>query len=53
MLAGRDLRQLGNTPDHINHWSARDFERLVSGYARVVEVRRPFPWTVVRADVSE
>ncbi len=51
MLAGRDLRQLGNTPGHINHWSTRDFERLVAGYARIVDVRRPFPWTVVRAEV--
>jgi SAM-dependent methyltransferase len=49
LLAGRDVRSLGNTPGHVNHWSSRDFERLVSEYARVVRARRPFPWTVVLA----
>lgn len=50
LLAGRDVRDLGNTPGHVNHWSARGFERLVSDYGRVVRVRRPFPWTVVAAE---
>jgi glycosyltransferase involved in cell wall biosynthesis len=51
VLAGRDLRALGNTPGHINHWSARAFEELVAEYGLVKEVRKPFPWTVVRADL--
>ena len=29
MAHGRYLRALGNTPGHINHWSARSFERFV------------------------
>jgi SAM-dependent methyltransferase len=51
VLAGRDLRRLGDTPGHINHWSSAELERLVSGYGRVVAVHKPFPWTVVSADV--
>jgi ubiquinone/menaquinone biosynthesis C-methylase UbiE len=47
LLALQDLRSLGNTPGHVNHWSSRDFERLVSPYGRVTRVRKPFPWTVV------
>ena len=47
VLAGRDIARLGNTPGHINHWSARSFASLVSEFATVVNVRRPFPWTVV------
>jgi 2-polyprenyl-3-methyl-5-hydroxy-6-metoxy-1,4-benzoquinol methylase len=47
VLAGRDVRRLGNTPGHVNHWSAREFERLAGEVGHVVEVRKPFPWTVL------
>jgi 2-polyprenyl-3-methyl-5-hydroxy-6-metoxy-1,4-benzoquinol methylase len=47
LLAGRDVRSLGNTPGHINHWSARSFRRFVSGFGSVVRIRHPFPWTVI------
>ena len=49
LLALQDVRSLGNTPGHVNHWSPRAFEELVAGYGRVVRVRKPFPWTVVLA----
>ena len=29
MLAGKNLRALGNTPGHINHWSKRAFAERV------------------------
>lgn len=50
LLAGRDVRELGNTPGHINHWSSRAFSELVSEHARMARLRRPFPWTVVLAE---
>jgi SAM-dependent methyltransferase len=49
LLAGRYVRALGNTPGHLNHWTARGFVRLVSGVAEVREVTNPFPWTTVWA----
>jgi 2-polyprenyl-3-methyl-5-hydroxy-6-metoxy-1,4-benzoquinol methylase len=49
LLAGRHVRDLGNTPGHLNHWSTRSFVRLVGGLARVRSVATPFPWTVVWA----
>jgi len=49
-VARRDVRRLGNTPGHINHWSSRAFEQLVSEFGHVTRVRRPFPWTVVLAE---
>jgi len=49
LLAGRDVRELGNTPGHINHWSSRAFEDFVSERARLSAMRRPFPWTIVVA----
>lgn len=46
LLAGRNLRDLGNTPGHINHWSKRAFADLVSDYGRLEAVEGVFPWTV-------
>ena len=48
---GAYVRQLGNSPGHINHWSKRGFVSLVSRYAEVHEVRSPFPWTMLLARV--
>ncbi len=49
MLRGRYLRDWGNTPDHIQHWSRRGFVDLVGNHLEVVEVRQPLPWTLVVA----
>ncbi|MBB4265730.1 class I SAM-dependent methyltransferase [Roseospira visakhapatnamensis] len=45
----RYLRDLGNTPGHVQHWSSRAFETLVAQRFRIVETRRPIPWTMVLA----
>jgi SAM-dependent methyltransferase len=47
MARGAYWSSLGNTPGHLNHWSARSLRALLSGYGEVVEVRSPFPWTMV------
>ena len=44
---GAYIAQLGNTSGHLNHWSRRSFERLLSRYGQVVAVRSPFPWTML------
>lgn len=49
MARGRYLRDLGNTPGHVNHWSARSFERLVGEHFSVERTARPLPWTMLRA----
>jgi len=51
MLAGKNVRALGNTPGHINHWSRREFGDLVSGYGRLERLERVFPWTLAVASV--
>lgn len=48
---GAYLGSLGNTPGHVNHWSSAAFPRLVASRFDLVEVRRPFPWTMVAARV--
>jgi 2-polyprenyl-3-methyl-5-hydroxy-6-metoxy-1,4-benzoquinol methylase len=44
---GAYIGQLGNTPGHLNHWSKRSFTRLLSRHGEVVELRSPFPWTML------
>ena len=51
LARGRYVRDLGNTPGHIQHFGRRGFRRLVARHLDVREVRRPMPWTFVRADV--
>jgi 2-polyprenyl-3-methyl-5-hydroxy-6-metoxy-1,4-benzoquinol methylase len=47
MARGAYLGQLGNTPGHLNHWSKRSFARLLARHGDVVELRSPFPWTML------
>jgi len=42
----RYLGAFGNTPGHIQHWSAHAFEALIAQRFRIVETRRPVPWTM-------
>ena len=47
LARGAYLKDLGNTPGHLNHWSKRGFVQLLSRYGSVVEARSPFPWTML------
>lgn len=47
MARGKYLGNFGNTPGHIQHWSQKGFIKLVSKYFDIVEVKKPFPWTML------
>ena len=47
MARGAYIKDLGNTPGHLNHWSKRSFIKLLSQHGEVVEARSPFPWTML------
>ena len=47
MARGAYIRDLGNTPGHLNHWSKRAFVRFAARHGEVVEARSPFPWTML------
>ena len=47
MARGAYLRDLGNTPGHVNHWTKQGFVRLLARHGEVVERRSPFPWTML------
>jgi 2-polyprenyl-3-methyl-5-hydroxy-6-metoxy-1,4-benzoquinol methylase len=52
MARGAYLRDLGNTPGHVNHWSKAAFVRLLARHGEVVEARSPFPWTMLLVRVT-
>jgi 2-polyprenyl-3-methyl-5-hydroxy-6-metoxy-1,4-benzoquinol methylase len=47
LARGAYVRDLGNTPGHVNHWSKRSFAELLGRHGEVVEARSPFPWTML------
>ena len=47
MLRGSYVRDWGNTPGHVNHWSKPAFMDFVNRHGRIAAVRSPFPWTMV------
>ena len=49
---GAYLRDLGNTPGHINHFSAASFKALLGRHGEVVQARSPFPWTMLLVRVG-
>jgi 2-polyprenyl-3-methyl-5-hydroxy-6-metoxy-1,4-benzoquinol methylase len=52
MARGAYVKDLGNTPGHLNHWSKRGFAALLGRYGDVVELRSPFPWTMALVRVG-
>jgi ubiquinone/menaquinone biosynthesis C-methylase UbiE len=49
LARGRYIKQWGNTPGHVNHWSRWSFAKLVGQFFDVQEVDSPMPWTMLRA----
>jgi 2-polyprenyl-3-methyl-5-hydroxy-6-metoxy-1,4-benzoquinol methylase len=47
MLRGSYVREWGNTPGHVNHWSKPAFLDFANGHGRIAAVRSPYPWTMV------
>lgn len=50
MLRLKYWRDWGNTPEHVNHWSSRGFQALVSSRFNILKVAHPFLWTFVLAE---
>jgi ubiquinone/menaquinone biosynthesis C-methylase UbiE len=44
------INKLGNTPGHLNHWSAYNFAKfvsLISHKFKIVSIHKPIPWTII------
>jgi ubiquinone/menaquinone biosynthesis C-methylase UbiE len=44
---GKYLKDFGNTPGHINHWSSGGLAREASQRFQVERICKPIPWTVL------
>lgn len=44
---GAHLKDFGNTPGHVNHWSTGEIKKFVSPLFDIIEVRNPIPWTIL------
>lgn len=48
VIRGKYIGDLGNTPGHIQHWSAGKFKKFVrENGGRIIKVKNPLPWTMV------
>ncbi len=47
LARGRYVRDLGNTPGHLQNFSRRQLLDLAAAHLEVQAIRRPLPWTVV------
>lgn len=52
LARGSYIKQLGNTPGHVNHWSKRAFVKELSKVGTVVEATSPFPWTMLLVELG-
>ena len=52
MARGAYIKQLGNTPGHLNHWSKRAFIKELSKVGTVEEARSPCPWSMLLVRVT-
>ncbi len=46
LARGRYVRDLGNTPGHVQHFNRRTLGALLVSHFRVLEERSPLPWTM-------
>ena len=47
MCRGKYLQHWGNTPTHVNHWSPKSIQNLISRYGTVIKTHTPVPWTII------
>jgi 2-polyprenyl-3-methyl-5-hydroxy-6-metoxy-1,4-benzoquinol methylase len=46
MLRGSYIKDFGNTPGHLNHWSRDGFLRILKKRFEILEIKSPLPWTM-------
>ena len=46
-MRGKYMRDLGNTPGHVQHWSSGGLQRFMRTRFDVQDMRQPLPWTIL------
>jgi SAM-dependent methyltransferase len=47
LARGKNVRRLGNDPDHVNLWGRRGFRRLVERHLAIERHEVSFPWQLI------
>lgn len=51
MLRGKYLKDFGNTPGHLQHWSKKRFKKFLEDNSfQIVATESPLPWTLILAE---
>lgn len=53
LIRRRYVKELGNTPGHVQHFSRRKFASLIGNHFEVLQVMRPLPWTMILAGAKD
>lgn len=48
-VRGAYVKDFGNSPGHLQHWSKTSFAKFVSTQFDIVDLRSPLPWTMLLA----
>ncbi len=49
-LRGKNLRHLGNDPEHIHHWGISSFRSFLESRSVIKAFSAPFPWLAARIE---
>lgn len=52
MAAGANWSRWGDDADHCQRWTRNQFIQMISQQLNVLEVRTPFPWTMVFCEIK-
>ena len=47
------LKEAGNTPGHINHWSPSKLKKLLGKYGKVIKIESSLPWIISLTEVKK
>lgn len=50
-LRGKNITRFGNDPEHIQHWTKKEFRRLMEEYFKVRRMVTPFPWVAILGEI--
>lgn len=47
LLRGKNISRFGNDIEHIQNWNTEEFVKSLERHLEVLDVKKPFPWTLV------
>jgi ubiquinone/menaquinone biosynthesis C-methylase UbiE len=51
ILRGKYLKNIGNTPGHINHFNSKSLKKLIAPFSTSIIIYKQFPWLIAVAKI--